>query len=75
MKRHTNPYPFLLGCMLIPAREVREGDTVCFRAAFANYTVDSVDTSPTGQVRHFHGDGAASSAYHPGELLYVRRPV
>lgn len=72
-KHRKGPAPFLPGCALIPARETREGDVICFRATFADYTVDSVDVSPTGQIRHFHGDGTASSAYHPGELLYVRR--
>lgn len=72
MKKKT-AYPFIPGCVLIPARETKAGDRICFRAAFADYTVEDVDTSPTGGVRHVHGDGAASSTYHPGELLYVRR--
>jgi hypothetical protein len=61
------------GARLIPARDVREGDTIVFRASFANYTVDETDTDSLGRVRHHHGHGAASSCYAPGELLWVVR--
>ena len=57
---------------LVQARDTREGDEILFQAAFANYTVEDIDTDPIGNVRHRHGDGSASSSYHPGELLRVK---
>lgn len=61
------------GAVLMQASLVTSGDEVCFRTASANYVVDYTDTDPIGHARHFHGNGAASSSYHPGELLWVRR--
>jgi len=69
----VSPNPGIPGAVLMPASLVKAGDEVCFRMASANYVVDYTDTNPIGQARHFHGDGSASSSYHPGELLWVRR--
>lgn len=66
--------PFIPGTTLMRADETRIGDVVVFRASFATYTVEDIDTTSTGMVRHSHGDGAASNSYHPEEMLYIRRP-
>ena len=62
----------LENCRIVYARDVREGDTVCFRMPSANYTVESIETDNLGNVRHRFNDDTASSSYHPKELLYVR---
>ena len=65
--------PEIPGTVLVPASLVQSGDEVCFRWSSANYIVDYTDTDPIGNARHFHSDGSASSSYHPGELLWVKR--
>lgn len=59
---------------LTPAARTKVGDRIVFQASFANYTVEEISTDSLGQVRHLHGDGTASSSYHPGELLRVELP-
>lgn len=45
------------------------GDTVAFDTESAGYTVDAVETTKIGMIRHQHKGG--SNSYWPGELVYV----
>jgi hypothetical protein len=48
---------------------VEVGDTVCFNLPSASYIVLDIERTEIGMIRHRHKGG--SSAYWPGELLYV----
>ncbi len=63
----------LRGRVLVAASYVRVGETVRFRASFADYTVEEISTDSLGRVRHHFGDGSGSSSYMDGELLWVDR--
>ena len=64
------PYP---GARLVRVESIRPGDTVHFRARFADYTVEEVSTDTLGRPCHGHGDGSATSSYDPGESLWITR--
>ncbi len=63
-----SPYP---GARLMRVEQILPGDIVRFRARFADYVVDDVVIDSLGRPCHIHGDGAASSSYEPGEMLWV----
>jgi hypothetical protein len=60
-------------CVLIQAKLIRPGDRVRFAASFADYTVDAVEETAIGHIRHRMNGDTASCTYHPGELLYITR--
>lgn len=59
-------------CSLIAAQLIRPGDRVRFRMPSVDYTVTEVERCEVG-VRHRHGDGLQTCAYHPNELLWITR--
>jgi hypothetical protein len=59
-------------CVLIQARDVREGDRVRHFAPYADYTVEEINTSVIG-LCFTHGDGTASSTYLPQDMLWITR--
>lgn len=73
MNRRTLDALELEGFTLMKARETREGDRIGFRWPGASYVVESVETDKLGQVRHRWNNDTASSSYHPGEWLYIKR--
>jgi hypothetical protein len=56
---------------LVKAQDVRVGDRVVFLTARYDYTVERVETTKIGMIRHHHSNETASSSYWPDELLYV----
>lgn len=60
-------------CSLIQAKCIKVGDVVRFRASFADYTVEDVETDAIGHIKHTTEDGARTCSYHPGELLWITR--
>ena len=60
-------------CAIIQAKNVKVGDRVKFRMSSADYTVEEVEITNIGMVRHQHDSG--SSTYWPNELLYIQMPT
>lgn len=59
----------LRNCAVARADEVKAGDIVRFDFGNNDYTVESVERTKTGMVRHQHERG--SDSYFPYELLFV----
>ena len=64
-------YDLMDTCIMVQAKDVVVGDTVRFRASFADYMVEDIETDSIGQVRHRAGNDTRTCSYHPGEYLWV----
>lgn len=53
------------------AKDFKAGDVVAFINPNFNYTVEYIEYTEIGMVRHRHSNDTASSCYWPNELLYT----
>jgi hypothetical protein len=59
--------------MIIQAADTQVGDIVCFDNPKFNYTIEGLDVTVVGFIRHRFNDDTASASYAPGEWVNVER--